>query len=65
MVEWIGSGGAAAHTYPAWLQPPGGAEVVIAQDYQFRTEQQAVTTLDNSMVVSDGGQLQACNLTVN
>ncbi|MFF1823424.1 hypothetical protein ACFVWG_39345 [Kribbella sp. NPDC058245] len=55
----------AAHTYSAWLQPPGGAEVVVAQGYQFRTEQQAVTSLDNSMVVSDGGQLQACTFTVS
>jgi hypothetical protein len=55
----------AAHTYSAWLRPAGGSEVAIAQGYHFRTEQQAVTGLDNWVVASDGDAIQACNFSVS
>jgi hypothetical protein len=54
-----------SHTYSAWVQPSGGAEVAVAQGYQFRTEQQGATALDHWVVASDGDALQGCNFTVS
>lgn len=46
--------------YHAWAAPPGSSERKIAENYAFRTEQNAVTRLDNWAVRSDGGALQVC-----
>ncbi|WP_143104699.1 hypothetical protein [Amycolatopsis regifaucium] len=50
--------------YSAWVQAPGSAEVLLAQGYRFRTEQQAATSLAASVVASDGDRVQACGFTV-
>ena len=36
-----------AHTYSIFVTPPGGTEQTIGIDFGFRTEQNAVTSLDN------------------
>ena len=35
------------HTYTVFVTPEGESEVTLAVDYDFRTEQQSVTSLDN------------------
>ncbi len=52
-----------AHTYDLFVQPAGGAEQQLAAGYAFRTEQQAVTALDNWGVSTDIGSAQVCNFT--
>lgn len=52
----------AAKRYSVWVTPPGASERQLASNYAFRTEQAAVTRLDNWAVKSDGGSLQICNL---
>lgn len=42
-------------TYSATVTPPGGAAVVIASNYSFRTEQAAVTLLGNLAAVASTG----------
>ncbi len=37
----------AAHTYSAYVTPPGGSEQTIASNYAFRTEQAGVSSLNN------------------
>jgi hypothetical protein len=36
-----------AHTYSIFVTPPGGSEQTIGSNFAFRTEQNAVTSLDN------------------
>jgi hypothetical protein len=43
------------HTYSATVTPPGGAAVVIAENFAFRTEQAAVSSLSNIGAVSTSG----------
>jgi hypothetical protein len=52
------------HTYSAWANSHGFPEVVIATDYAFRTEQQAVPRLDAlaSRVDSTEGWMQVCEV---
>jgi len=51
----------AAHTYAAYVRPPGGSETQIASAYAFRTEQATVTSLNNWVAATDGGALTVCN----
>jgi hypothetical protein len=37
----------AAHTYSAYVTPPGGAELTIASNYAFRTEQAGISSINN------------------
>lgn len=54
-----------ARTYSAYVTPPGGAEQLIGLNYAFRTEQAAVTQLNNfGTVVDPGGVGQVCNFAV-
>jgi len=55
----------AAHRYSAYVTPPGGSEITIGTNLAFRTEQQAVTSLDTRTVAAGIGSLQACNLQVS
>lgn len=55
----------AAHTYSVYVAPYQNwtsfrNEVRIAKDYRFRTEQQAVTKLDNMVVEAEIGELHVC-----
>jgi hypothetical protein len=51
----------ATHTYAAYVKPAGGSETQIASAYGFRTEQAAVTSLNNWTAATDGGALTVCN----
>lgn len=54
-----------AKTYSVYVTPAGGAEVLLAQDYAFRTEQQGVASLDNWVVGTDAsGSIRAANFIV-
>jgi PKD repeat protein len=54
-----------AHTYDIYVQPDGGTELVVGKGYAFRTEQQAVTALDNWAHCCSIGTQQVCNVAVN
>lgn len=49
--------------YSVFVSRTGQSEVQIANDYAFRTEQQAVTVLNNSVIEAEVGTLEACMLT--
>ena len=55
----------AARRYSAYVTPPGGNEITIGTNLAFRTEQQAVTSLDTRTVAAGIGSLQACNLRIS
>jgi hypothetical protein len=55
----------AARRYSAFVTPPGGGETTIGTNLAFRTEQQAVTSLDTRTVASGIGSLQACDLQIS
>jgi parallel beta helix pectate lyase-like protein/calcineurin-like phosphoesterase family protein len=54
----------AVHRYTAWVTPPGGSETAIGANLAFRSEQQAIGSLDTMMVAAPVEALQACNLRV-
>jgi hypothetical protein len=47
------------------VTPPGGAEITIGTNLAFRTEQQAVTSLDTRTVAAGIGSLRACRLEIS
>ncbi len=51
------------HTYSAYVRAPGGMEQTIGTNLAFRTEQAAVSYLDNWTIASDAGSLKGCGLT--
>jgi chitinase len=52
-----------AHTYSAYVTPASGAQQTIGLNYAFRTEQKAVTLLNNLGVVDDTiGSVTVCNV---
>jgi hypothetical protein len=55
----------AAHRYSAYVTPPGGGEITIGTNLAFRTEQQAVASLDTRTVAAGIGSLQACDLQIS
>jgi hypothetical protein len=44
-----------AHTYSAFVTPPGGSELTIGSNYAFRTEQNTVASLNAWAVFVDAG----------
>jgi hypothetical protein len=56
-----------SHTYSIYVTPAGGSEQLIGRDFAFRTQQAAVTRLNNQGVKIDSatGSLRLCNFTVN
>jgi hypothetical protein len=40
-----------AHTYSIFVTPPGGTEQTVGSNFAFRTEQNAVTSLDSWGVI--------------
>ena len=54
-----------ARRYSAYVTPPGGAEITIGTNLAFRTEQQALTSLDTRTVAAGIGSLQACSLQIS
>src|SRR5690606_31441557 len=55
-----------AHTYSIYITPEGGSEVVLASNYAFRTEQAAVTQLNNQVitVATAGGWVSVSNFSI-
>ncbi len=56
-----------AHTYSVYVTPEGGGELLLADNFAFRTEQNAVTSLSNlSVNINEpaSGWLTVTNLTV-
>jgi hypothetical protein len=50
------------HTYSIYVTPAGGSEILVGSNYAFRSEQNAVTQLDNWAVYADTvGSVQVCN----
>jgi hypothetical protein len=50
-----------AHVYSAYVTGPSGVETTIGTNLAFRTEQNAVTTLNNWAAVADVGSSVVCN----
>jgi hypothetical protein len=53
-----------AHTYSAYVTPPGGSEQTLGLDYAFRSEQATANTLSALASFTNGGTLQICNFAV-
>ena len=49
-----------AHTYSVYVTPSGGNEQIVGLNYAFRTEQAAVSSLNNWSLFSDVGSMRAC-----
>jgi hypothetical protein len=54
-----------AHTYSVFVTPPGQAEIALAQNYAFRTEQAAVSALAVENEGSSIGTVAITNLSSN
>jgi hypothetical protein len=54
-----------SHTYSVFVTPAGGVEQTVGENFAFRTEQNAVTNLNNwaVTVVSPTGTNTVCNFT--
>ena len=50
-----------SHTYSLFVTPEGGTELLVGQNFAFRTEQSQVTTLNNYSLFADAGAAQVCN----
>lgn len=50
-----------SHTYSLYVTPEGGTELLVGQNFAFRTEQSQVTTLNNYSLFADAGAAQVCN----
>jgi hypothetical protein len=56
-----------AHTFSAYVTPPGGSETAIGTNYAFRTEQAGVTQLaqwNADVNATPGGSMTVSNMTV-
>jgi hypothetical protein len=55
----------ASHTYSVFITPAGGAEMQLANNYAFRTEQSGADSLANfgAIVDSASGSVRICNVT--
>ncbi|MBP2830831.1 discoidin domain-containing protein [Aquimarina sp. U1-2] len=49
------------HKYSIYVTPPGAAEIRLGKDYRFRTEQQAVTALNNYVINTEVCTLKVTN----
>ncbi len=56
---------AAAHTYSAYVTPPGSSEKTIGVNYAFRTEQAKAVSISNLAVYDSTGGQQVCSLSAN
>jgi hypothetical protein len=55
------------HTYSIYVTPAGGSEITVGSNYAFRTEQNAVTSLDTwnvDVAATPGGSVTISNLAV-
>jgi hypothetical protein len=51
----------AARRYSVYVTPPGASEILLAPSYAFRSEQAAVSSLNNWALVSSIGSHQVCD----
>jgi len=57
-----------AHTYSIFVRPAGGAELTVGTNFAFRTEQNAVSSLNNwgaFVNTSATGSSRVCNFMIN
>jgi hypothetical protein len=58
----------ATHTYSIFVTPPGGSELTLGSNYAFRTEQNAITQINNWGAAVDAtvssGTLAVCNFII-
>ncbi len=54
-----------SRTYSIYVTPAGATEQLIGDAYRFRSEQSAVTRLNNFAGLSEGGSVQVSGLTVS
>jgi hypothetical protein len=52
------------HTYTVYVTPEGAAEICLAANYAFRTEQNTVTSLANLGIISSIGSYRLDNFTI-
>lgn len=50
-----------SHRYSVYVTPPGGSPLRLALNYEFRTEQAGVASLDHWAVTASSGSHQVCN----
>ncbi len=55
----------ASRTCNIWATPEGGTEVQIANNYAFRTEQNATSSLNYFLSQTEAGNMDVMNLTIN
>jgi hypothetical protein len=55
----------ATETYSVYVTPPGSSELTLATNYAFRSEQSAVSSLNNWSLYSEIGSLSLCNLAIS
>ena len=53
-----------AHTYSAYVTPPGAAEITLGTNFAFRTEQAAVSSLNSWGLFADAGSASVCSFAV-
>jgi len=53
-----------SHTYDIYVTPAGASEQLLGRGFTFRTEQAAVSVLNNWDVYADVGSATACNLAI-
>src|SRR6266513_64160 len=54
----------ASHSYTTYVTPAGGTEQPLGNAFAFRTEQSAVSALNNLGVYAAGGSATVCNVTL-
>jgi hypothetical protein len=53
-----------AHTYSAYVTPPGGSELTIGTGLAFRSNYASATALNDLRGSVDGGSIQVCPVTL-
>jgi hypothetical protein len=54
-----------SHRYTVYVTPAGGSEILLANNYAFRSTQQTVTSLNNLNLGSGAGSLQVCGINLH
>jgi|CXWL01.1.fsa_nt_gi hypothetical protein len=55
----------ATRRYSVYVTPPGSGEIALAVNYIFRSEQSAITSLNNWSLYASAGGLQVCGLAIS
>lgn len=54
----------AAEHYNAYVTPPGQAEIALATNFAFRSEQSSTSSLNNWSMFPSNGAVSVCNMTI-